>query len=385
MYRKYKRFMTKYQNLQNKPKEENEQNSKYTDNLMEDVIKYKGDKRPIKQFWFSDYTELNMENLQFVKFFTQFDGKNPLCPEQTGVPMVEHNTIESANQEQNLISKKFHEIPCNDRLRILYYFCLSRALQGDKEIQQNINNAQTPASIENQKEQNATPTENTNKAVKRAMPLGADKDGNEYFYFEENKDGKLYKIKSKSMRISESKISECMNAYENTRKFLDTLTKSENTEDLKLKESLESKISEMEMRDKETQAREQTRVRKLQSLNRSKKAISNAQRQYADSYKTDVPLINFISNNVMTRTQLQNLKNRFTKPVTHEDLVKEKYERQKLERQRRLERRQKVFFLSRNLKDYSRKHYNKYEWMDDSEQEESYGHSSGRRKKSILK
>lgn len=330
MYRKYKRFLGKYQAYKQGPKDALD--PKWTDNLMEDLIKYKGDRRQIKKFVYFDYAELNVESLQLVRFFNQFDGKNPLCPEQTGVPMAEHSSLDVINQEQNLVFKKFHEIPCNDRLKILYFFCMIRALYKEKET----GVAATP--------QTGSSTGNPAAAVKptkRTVPIGRDRNGNEYFHFEEQKDGRIYKLEAKSRRHTTLNFAECITPVANVRKLADGLS-AENNEEEGLRKALADRLPVLEADEQATAAKEQARVRKLQTLNRSKKMISNTQKQYADAYKTDVPLVNLISNTIMTRAQLQNLKNRLTKPLTAEDIMREKYERQKVERQRRLERRQKV-------------------------------------------
>eukprot|EP00826_Nyctotherus_ovalis_P018554 TRINITY_DN15566_c0_g1_i5.p1 TRINITY_DN15566_c0_g1~~TRINITY_DN15566_c0_g1_i5.p1 ORF type:complete len:428 (+),score=119.16 TRINITY_DN15566_c0_g1_i5:297-1580(+) len=329
MYRKYKRFLGKYQAYMSNPKDSLD--SKWSDDLMAEVIGYSPE-RPTKRFIYFDYSELTAEMLQHAKFFEQFGGKNPVCPEQTGVLAAEH-----AEAEQNLHFKKFHELNCTERLHILYHFCLIRALQGNKE-QPQVTPAVQPAASE---------TAAVVKPKKRVAPIGLDRNRNEYYHFEDHKDGRLYKLVAKSKRYLDENITECFIPIENVKKLMESLEKSKDGEELQLKKALDERLKTMEEDDKETQLREQTRIRKLQSLTRSKRMLTNAKKQYADAYNTEVPYINLISNAVMTRAQLQSLKNKLIKPQTTEDIMKEKYERQKLERQKRLERRQHVSVSAR--------------------------------------
>jgi hypothetical protein len=325
MYRKYKRFITKYQTYMNGPKEPLD--PKWSDNLMEEVIAYNIDK-PTKRFIYFDYSELTADMLQHVKFFERFEGKNPLCPEQIGILNAEYNEA-----EQNLVFKKFHEITYTERLSILYHFCLIRALQGDKEQPQ-------PVAAPVQSSSNETTA--VIKPRKRVAPIGFDKNNNEYYHFEDHKDGRLYKLTAKSKRHVGESITECFTPIESVKKFLESIEKTKDTEEQHLKKVLSAKLKIMEENDKEAQLKEQTRIRKIQSLTRSKKILTNAKKQYADAYNTEVPYVNLISNAVMTRAQLQSLKNKLIKPQTREDIMKEKYEKQKMERQKRLERRQHV-------------------------------------------
>lgn len=329
MYRKYKRFLGKYQAYMDGPKDSLD--AKWSDDLMGEVIAYSSS-RPTKRFIYFDYSELTAEMLQHVKFFEQFGGKNPVCPEQTGVAAAEH-----AEAEQNLQFKKFHELNCTERLHILYHFCLIRALQGNKEQPQATPTVQ-PAASE---------TAAVVKPKKRVAPIGKDRSHNEYYHFEDHKDGRLYKLVEKSKRCSDENITECFTPIESVKRLMESLEKTRDGEELQLKKALGERLARMEEDDKETQLKEQTRIRKLQSLTRSKRMLTNAKKQYADAYNTEVPYINLISNAVMTRAQLQSLKNKLTKPQTTEDIMKEKCERQKLERQRRLERRQHVSVQAR--------------------------------------
>jgi len=328
MYRKYKRFLTKYQIYMDRVKEPLD--PKWSDNLMKEVIAYDTDK-PTKRFIYFDYSELTAEMLQHVKFFERFGGKNPLCPEQIGMLNAEYNEA-----EQNLVFKKFHEITYLERLSILYHFCLIRALQGDKDQSQPIPTPTQPTT-------NETPT--TIKPRKRVAPIGFDKSGNEYYHFEDHKDGRLYKLIAKNKRSTSENITECFTPIENVKKLIESIEKTKDSQEQNLKKALNERLKTMEEDYKEAQLKEQTRIRKIQSLTRSKRILTNAKKQYADAYNTEVPYVNLISNAVMTRAQLQSLKNKLIKPQTSEDIMKEKYERQKLERQKRLERRQHVSSL----------------------------------------
>ena len=132
-----------------------------------------------------NFKDLQFENLIIVKFFEELGGTNPML-------MIEEKKEENKNpeiveEEDSLYNKNnksekkysynhFHELSINERISILYYLCYLKANVEEKDYSQHIND------------------NNEIKSIRQIDPIGVDANNFEYYRFEFNKDGRIYKL-----------------------------------------------------------------------------------------------------------------------------------------------------------------------------------------------
>lgn len=280
------------------------------------------------------YDEMDMKNLMIVDFFRSLKGKNPFLKQDQGDSNMQRllSQDESENQVTNNYSEDyytFNELSLKEKVEVLFFFC-NYALSFS---------GRAPFFKEELVKESKDPISQIAKN-KRIKPLGTDSEKNVYYTLHSNKDCKIY------IETTENKLDLIAKNYEELEKLI---TKFENSnENLILKNIKDNLLIFKENDDEEK--KEAAFSRKQQALEKAKKINSKLPTEIEKYHQNDYFLMN-ISDHVTTRNQLNQItKTNITinKPqapqivVTEDERKKQKVEKEKLERQRRLEKRNRL-------------------------------------------
>jgi hypothetical protein len=175
-------------------------------------------------------------------------------------------------------------------------------------------------------------------------PLGLDGEGNVYYFLGCNKDCKIYKeLNSKDVEL-------VIKNYEDVEKFLNRFENSKNSDEIILVKNVKEILLQLKENDDEEKKKEAIFLRKQQAFDKAKK-LNNTKTQDVEKYQNSDYFLMNISDHVITRNQLNQItkvnlsqpENLKKQQVTEEDKKRQKIERERLEREKRLEKRTRNF------------------------------------------
>jgi hypothetical protein len=356
-YKTYIRHLKKINNIND--------NSRVYELIKKDVeeynIKKDKDRYALNTENLSDnqFEDMDIKNLMIVDFFRSLGGRNPFLKSSMQTEKMEmylNNEKEDEDagnkvnvevvesKEENLMEDylTFNELSLKDKVDILLFFCnyaltfSGRASFFHEEITKD---AKDPA--------------NSHLNYKRIKPLGKDNEENTYYALLCNKDCRVYK------ETEDYGVQVVVKNYEELEKFI---SKLEETNDHPLTKELIKNIKDNLLLFKENSEEEAKRdanfLRKQQAFEKAKKlsSIKQGSSEIEKYTNNDYFLMN-ISDHVITRHQLNqitrssiqnqgmmNSQVKENKPnvVTEDERKKIKIEKEKIERQKRLEKRNRI-------------------------------------------
>jgi hypothetical protein len=307
----------------------------------------------------NQFEDMDIKNLMIVDFFRSLGGRNPFLKSSMQTEKMElylNNEKEDEDagnkinvevvesKEENLMEDylTFNELSLKDKVDILLFFCnyaltfSGRASFFHEEITKD---AKDPA--------------NSHLNYKRIKLLGKDNEENTYYALLCNKDCRVYK------ETEDYGVQVVVKNYEELEKFI---SKLEETNDHPLTKELIKSIKDNLLLFKENSEEEAKRdanfLRKQQAFEKAKKlsSIKQGSSEIEKYTNNDYFLMN-ISDHVITRHQLnqitrssiqnQGMMNSLVKEskpnvVTEDERKKIKIEKEKIERQKRLEKRNRI-------------------------------------------
>ena len=225
---------------------------------------------------------------------------------------------------------------------------------------------------------------------KRINPLFSDKLGNDYYIFPINKDCRVYIDKINVENPIEDNLENNIKNYEELEQFLEKETNNQ------LKKKINEHLLEFKNNDKEEKEKQKEFLRKEEMFEKAKILREMKQNEMNEKYQSNDILMN-IYNGVITRNQLnkitklnqydRNKTEQKPKELTEEEKRRLKIEKENYEREKRMEKRNRIqeqmqkeeeYRLTHNVesmfvnkkrnKEKKTKKYNKNSWSDEEEE-----------------
>jgi hypothetical protein len=365
-YKTYLRYLKKLNGVTD--------NSRILDLIKKDIEEYKEtnlEKYKLSATNLGDkqYEELDLKNLMVVEFFRSLNGRNPFLKSS----MQDENMEKYMNQEdkeeqvadhnsENLKNKQsttnaadidyiedylsFNDLSLKDKVEVLFFFCnyaLTFSGRYSYFREELMKDSKDPINIHI-----------TYKCIK---PLGLDSEENSFYSLVCNKDCRIYKEKAdKTLEL-------VVRNYSELEQFINNLELKCSTylfipENNLLKNIRENLLYYKEYDDEE-QKRDISFNRKQQAFEKAKKLGNKPSGEVEKYQNSDYFLMN-ISDHVITRNQLNQItrvnlsqisltqpQNNKPQLITEDDKKKIKIEKEKLERQKRLEKRNRILAKNR--------------------------------------
>jgi hypothetical protein len=185
----------------------------------------------------------------------------------------------------------------------------------------------------------------------RIKPIGKDSESNNYYILFINRDCRLYKETSSQV------IELVVKNYDQLEKFISQFESSKNENEAALVKNIKDNLLKFKENDEEEKKRETNLIRKQQAFEKAKKLTGKGS-SGDKNHNNDIYLMN-ASDHMITRHQLNQITkttslNNFQNTIpmhkqptiTEQDKLRMKIERERLERQKRLEKRQKLMEFS---------------------------------------
>ena len=375
-YKVYVRYLRKLNNLT--------ENSKSLEMIKNDVEIYNNTKYTND---FYSFTKSNLSNKYYddrdikteliVKLFRDLNGEHPLRPIKNNYELEvlmsnkdtemnnskyasSNNIIELDNNDENITTnnfKTFESLNTKQKVTLLMFFCnycMSFSGRQPLYLEEIINNKEE-SFINN----------------KKIMPLFYDKDNYNNYIFPLNKDCRIYKERISDVEINKS-INESFDIkiknYEELEKLL------EQEKDQSIIKKLKEKLIEFKANDDEEQKKINSNLKKEELYLKAKKLREMNQNCTSEKEKfnnTNYLLMN-LSNHMMTRRQLNQItqlsqvttRNRSNqlllrekpKELTEEEKHKLKVQRENLEREKRMQKRNQIIERMQKEEEYKLAH-----------------------------
>ena len=304
------------------------------------------------------YEDLDLKNIMIVEFFRSLKGRNPFLKVSMQEQIIERymNQAEIDEQTKENFNKNkitgntttelddfddyysFNDLSLKDKVEVIFFFCnyaltfSGRASYFREEL---MKDSKDPLNI--------------HTTYKRVSPLGKDSESNNYYSVLFNKDCRIYKEKE------DSTLELVVKNYTELEQFINSLeakaVSNPNLPECNLLKNIHENLLSYKENDDEEQKKEIAFKRKQQIFEKAKKLENKPSGEVEKYQQSDYFLMN-MSDHVITRNQLNqitkvntaqaNLNNsQINKPqvVTEDDKKRIKVEKEKLERQKRLEKR----------------------------------------------
>jgi hypothetical protein len=195
------------------------------------------------------------------------------------------------------------------------------------------------------------PSQSTQDNLSRIRPIGKDQELNSYYIVFLNRDCRLYRETiSKGLEV-------VVKNYEELEKFISKYEFSKNQNEISLIKNIKDNLLKFKENDEEEKKRESNLIRKQQAFEKAKKLAGKNNNE--KSLNSDYYLMN-ISDHMITRHQLNQITkttslNNFQSVIptqklvpslSEQDKLKIKIEKERIARQQRLEKRQKMMELN---------------------------------------
>jgi hypothetical protein len=344
-------------------------NSKVYELIKKDVEEYRETKDKdryalnVENLSDNQYEDMDIKNLMIVDFFRSLGGRNPFLKssmqgekmdmylnggeekEDEGKIIEKVQEVDNKDQkdqkEENYIQDylTFNELSLKDKIDILLFFCnyaltfSGRAAYFHEELSKD-------------------PKDPVNSHVnyKRVKPLGKDNEDNLYYALLCNKDCRVYK------ETEDYGVSLVVKNYEELEKFISKLEHIEEATTKELVRNIKDNLLIFKENSEEESKRDANFQRKQQAHEKAKKLSTIRQSSEIEKYNNNDYFLMNISDHVITRHQLNQItrssiahnqgtnlpKESKVNQVTEDDRKRIKIEKEKLERQRRLEKRNKL-------------------------------------------
>ena len=404
-YKVYVRYLRKIYNIT--------ELSKSLDMIKNDIEIYNNNKYENDYYSFTKqnlsnkyYDDCDIKTELIVKLFRDLNGEHPLRPisnyheleilmsnkdvELTNSNYKKDNIIEIDNNDDNNNTnnfKTFESLKTKQKVTLLMFFCnYCMSFSGRQPLYYE--------EIVNNKEESFI-------SNKKIMPFYCDKDNYNNYIFPLNKDCRIYKEKINDIEINKS-ITESFDIkiknYEELEKLL------EQEKDQYIIKKLKEKLIEFKTNDEEEQKKINSNLKKEEIYQKAKKLREMNQNctSEVEKYKNKDFLLMNLSNHMMTRRQLsqitqlsqvttRNKSNQFMrekpKELTEEEKHRLKVQRENLEREKRMQKRNQLIekmqreeeyrlthpeeakYLNNKKKRDKKKHKKKYNWSDEEESE----------------
>ena len=317
--------------------------TKIFDIINQDVTQYKNRADPfaftITNISDKFYDDLDTKTFLIIDFFRDLGGVNPLIKTQTYDMMeqiMSNNHQEEDKGDFNEEYVSFRDLTVRQKIKFLYFFCnYCLTFSG-----------RTPL----YKEELTKSKDEGLIANKKIKPFSIDKEGVTYYSFPLNKDCRLYKEKyslTEPMKSSES-FEMCVSNYAELEKMIET------EKNAQLVKKIKDKLIQFKSNDEEEKKKEMNLLRKQELYEKAKKlsTMNTNNISEVEKYKNNDFLLMNISNHVITRNQLNQIAkinqqtghstNNKVHELTEEERHKMKIERENLERERRMEKRNRI-------------------------------------------
>ena len=311
-----------------------------------------------------------------VNFFRELRGNNPLHTISSQIMMEKmlSNKEDNLNDENDYVP--FSELSIENKVNFLYFFCnYCMTFSGRTQIFKD--------EINKNKDENFI-------LNKRINPLFSDKLGNDYYIFPINKDCRVYIDKINVENPIEDNLENNIKNYEELEQFLEKETNNQ------LKKKINEHLLEFKNNDKEEKEKQKEFLRKEEMFEKAKILREMKQNEMNEKYQSNDILMN-IYNGVITRNQLnkitklnqydRNKTEQKPKELTEEEKRRLKIEKENYEREKRMEKRNRIqeqmqkeeeYRLTHNVesmfvnkkrnKEKKTKKYNKNSWSDEEEE-----------------
>ena len=322
------------------------------------------------------YNDLDIKTMLIVNFFRELGGNNPLHTISSQIMMEKmlSNKEVDFNDESDYVS--FSELSIENKVNFLYFFCnYCMTFSGRTQIFKD--------EINKNKDENFI-------LNKRINPLFSDKLGNDYYIFPINKDCRVYIDKINVENPIEDNLENNIKNYEELEQFLEKETNNQ------LKKKINEHLLEFKNNDKEEKEKQKEFLRKEEMFEKAKILREMKQNEMNEKYQSNDILMN-IYNGVITRNQLnkitklnqydRNKTEQKPKELTEEEKRRLKIEKENYEREKRMEKRNRIqeqmqkeeeYRLTHNVesmfvnkkrnKEKKTKKYNKNSWSDEEEE-----------------
>ncbi len=289
------------------------------------------------------FEESDIKLLIIVEFFRGLGGRNPLMKTlNENFEMI----LSNENQEEEKVEEmsdflSFSEISLQDRVNILYFFCnyaltfSGRAPFFREEI------------LRDNKDTKNLDQNLSHLKYKRIKSLGSDMDGKLYYFLECNKDCRIYR------ETFDYGIEIVVKNYEELENFLAFFGEGHKSDKSKeLIKNLKEHLILLKEYSEEENKKDQNFLRKQQVFEKAKKLNVKPSGE-VEKFKNSDYFLMSVSDHVITRNQLHqitrtsltsknnNLHNTKT-ALTEDERKKIKIEKEKIERQKRLEKRNRI-------------------------------------------
>ncbi len=324
-------------------------------NLKKDKDRYALNKENLSD---SQFEDIDIKNLMIVDFFRTLGGRNPflkssLQSEKMELYLNNEKDDEDARMNVEVVETKeenlmedyltFNELSLKDKVDILLFFCnyaltfSGRAVFFHEELTKD---PKDPV--------------NSHLNYKRVKPLGQDREENSYYSLLCNKDCRVYK------ETEDYGVQMVVKNYEELEKFISKLEESnDHPSTRELIKNIKDNLLLFKENSEEEAKRDGNFLRKQQAIEKAKKLSSIKQGTgEIEKYTNNDYLLMNISDHVITRHQLNQItrssiqnqgmmlnsqvKEIKQNVVTEDDRKKIKIEKEKLERQIRLEKRNRI-------------------------------------------
>ena len=322
------------------------------------------------------YNDLDIKTMLIVNFFRELGGNNPLHTISSQIMMEKmlSNKEDNLNDENDYVP--FSELSIENKVNFLYFFCnYCMTFSGRTQIFKD--------EINKNKDENFI-------LNKRINPLFSDKLGNDYYIFPINKDCRVYIDKINVENPIEDNLENNIKNYEELEQFLEKETNNQ------LKKKINEHLLEFKNNDKEEKEKQKEFLRKEEMFEKAKILREMKQNEMNEKYQSNDILMN-IYNGVITRNQLnkitklnqydRNKTEQKPKELTEEEKRRLKIEKENYEREKRMEKRNRIqeqmqkeeeYRLTHNVesmfvnkkrnKEKKTKKYNKNSWSDEEEE-----------------
>jgi hypothetical protein len=322
------------------------------------------------------YNDLDIKTMLIVNFFRELGGNNPLHTISSQIMMEKmlSNKEDNLNDENDYVP--FSELSIENKVNFLYFFCnYCMTFSGRTQIFKD--------EINKNKDENFI-------LNKRINPLFSDKLGNDYYIFPINKDCRVYIDKINVENPIEDNLENNIKNYEELEQFLEKETNNQ------LKKKINEHLLEFKNNDKEEKEKQKEFLRKEEMFEKAKILREMKQNEMNEKYQSNDILMN-IYNGVITRNQLnkitklnqydRNKTEQKPKELTEEEKRRLKIEKENYEREKRMEKRNRIqeqmqkeeeYRLTHNVesmfvnkkrnKEKKNKKYNKNSWSDEEEE-----------------
>jgi len=322
------------------------------------------------------YDNIDIKTMLIINFFRELGGNNPLH-RISSIQMMEKmlsNKEDDFPEESDYVP--FSLLSIENKVNFLYFFCIyCMTFSGRAQIFKD--------------EMNKNKNENF-ISNRRIMPLFSDKLGNDYYIFPNNKDCRIYKDKIDVENPIENNLENNIKNYEDLEKFLEKETNNQ------IKKKINEHLLEFKNNDEEEKKKQNEFLKKEQMIEKKKKVREMNVNSISEVDETQI-LIMSNSSGVTTRLQLNNItnsiqkeKNTNQKPkeLTEEEKRKQKIIKENYERDKRMEKRNRIHEQILKDEEYKLKHngesmfgkkkrnrnkkkkkHHKNSWSDDEEDE----------------